>query len=99
MINSRRRAVENHRLRLKERGVARFEVQGLDSDRELIRRLARCLAEGGVDASRVRQAVERTIGGDPPQTGGILAALRRSPWVGVELEIERPFESGREVEL
>ncbi|WP_333825648.1 hypothetical protein [Pinisolibacter sp.] len=99
MSKAGRLAVQNHRLRLKERGVARFEVQGLDGDRELIRRLARRLAEGGAEAQRLRREVERSISGEPPKTGGILAALRRSPLVGVDLDPERSFEPGREVEL
>lgn len=99
MSDARRNAVRNHRRRLEERGVARFEVQGLDRDRELIRRLARRLTEGGPEAQRLRQDMERSIGGEPPKTGGILAALRRSPLVGVDLALERSFETGREVDL
>ncbi|MCE1237112.1 MAG: hypothetical protein LWW93_12250 [Hyphomicrobiales bacterium] len=99
MTDASRRAVENHRKRLRERGLARFEVQGLDRDRGLIRRLARRLAEDGPEAQRLRRDVERSIGGEPPKTGGILAALRRSPLVGVDLALERPFEAGREVDL
>ncbi len=99
MSDARRLAVQNHRLRLRERGVARFEVQGLDRDRDLIRRLARRLAEGGAEAQQLRRDMERSIGGEPPTTGGILAALRRSPLVGVDLALERPFDAGREVDL
>lgn len=39
------------------------------------------------------------VSGAPKQHGRILAALRRSPLVGAELMIERPFDSGRKVEL
>ena len=99
MSDASRIAVKNHRARLEARGVARFEVQGLDRDRELIRRLARRLAEGGPEAQQLRREVERSIGGEPPKTGGILAALRRSPLVGVDLALERPFDPGREVDL
>lgn len=99
MSDARRSAVRNHRLRLQERGIARFEVQGLERDRDLIRRLARRLAEDGQEAARLRQTVERSIDGEPPSTGGILKALRRSPLVGVDLDVERPFEAGREVDL
>jgi hypothetical protein len=99
MSDASRIAVQKHRSRLKARGVARFEVQGLDRDRELIRRLARRLAEEGPEAQNLRREVERSIGGEPPKTGGILAALRRSPLVGVDLALERPFEAGREVDL
>jgi len=37
--SSQRRATENDRRRLAERGMARFEVLGRDADRELIRSL------------------------------------------------------------
>ena len=73
---SQKRALKNYRKRLKARGVARFEVLGLDADRELIRSLARRLAENGADAPRIRATVRRTIAGEPPRRGGILAALR-----------------------
>src|ERR1019366_7116189 len=36
-----KRALNRYRKRLKQRGLARFEVLGLDADRELIRSLAR----------------------------------------------------------
>ena len=42
---SQRRATKKYRSRLAERGMARFEVLGRDTDRELIRSLARRLAE------------------------------------------------------
>jgi hypothetical protein len=33
------------------------------------------------------------------EKGGILATLRRSPLVGAELKMERPFETGRKIDL
>jgi hypothetical protein len=84
---------------LAERGLARFEVLGLDADRDLIRSLARRLAEEGPEASRLRAAVSQSIAGEPPKKGGILAALRRSPLVGAGLDLTRPREEGREIEL
>jgi hypothetical protein len=97
--SSQRRAIQNYRSRLSERGLARFEVLGLHADRDLIRSLARRLAEEGPEASRLRAAVSQTISGEPPKKGGILAALRRSPLVGDDLDLTRPREEGREVEL
>ena len=44
MSSSQKRAVRNFRVRLRARGFARFEVLGLDTDRDLIRSLARRLA-------------------------------------------------------
>jgi hypothetical protein len=97
--SSQKRAIQNYRSRLSERGMARFEVLGLDSDRDLIRSLARRLAQGGPEASRLRAVVSQAISGEPPKKGGILAALRRSPMVGADLDPTRPREEGRKVDL
>jgi len=96
---SQRRAIRNYRNRLVERGMARFEVLGRDSDRELIRSLARHLAEGGPNAERLRAAVSQGVAGQPPRKGGILEALRRSPLVGDDVVPARPFEPGRTVDF
>lgn len=93
------RALKNYRDRLVERGMARFEVMGLDIDRQLIRALARQLAESGPEATKLRAVVNQSIGASPPRQGGILAALRRSPLVGAELDTSRPMIQGRTVEL
>ena len=96
---SQHRALKNYRNRLVERGMARFEVVGLDIDRQLIRALARQLAENGPDANNLRAAVSQNIGGGAPGKGGILAALRRSPLVGADLDVSRQVTDGRTVEL
>jgi hypothetical protein len=97
--DSQKRAIRNYRSRLGERGLARFEVLGRDADRDLIRSLARRLAEEGPEASRLRAAVSQTIAGEPPKKGGVLAALRRSPLVGADLDLTRPREAGRKVRI
>ena len=79
MSSSQTRAIQNYRSRLSDRGLARFEVLGRDADRDLIRMLARRLAENGPESAKLRAAVNDTINGEPPKKGGILAALRRSP--------------------
>lgn len=99
MGNSQKRAIQNYRSRLSKRGLARFEVLGLDGDRDLIRSLARKLADEGPDAALIRAKVSQTISGEPPKTGGILAALRRSPLVGADLNLSRPHVEGRKVNL
>jgi len=99
MDSSQKRAIQNYRSRLGDRGLARFEVLGRDADRDLIRSLARRLAEDGPEALRLRTAVSQTIAGEPPKKGGILAALRRSPMVGANLDLTRPREEGRKVDL
>jgi hypothetical protein len=96
---AQKRAIRNYRSRLVKRGMARFEVLGLDADRELIRTLAKRLAEDDPDAARIRAAVSRTIAGEPPKKGGILAALRRSPLVGADLDLTRSRETGRKIDL
>ena len=96
---SQKRALINYRKRLNERGMARFEVLGLDADRELIRSLGRRLADNGPDSMRIRAAVRRTVSGEPPNKGGILNALRRSPLVGADLNLKRPVVAGRKVDL
>jgi hypothetical protein len=99
MSRSQTRAMRNHRSRLRKRGLARFEVLGLASDRDLIRSLARRLAEGGAGASELRAAVSRSLAGGPPRKGSVLAALCRSPLVGADLDLSRPRDGGREVEM
>ncbi len=56
MSSSQKRAITNHRCRLSERGLARFEVLGLAADRVLIRSLARRLAE-----DRPTDRIARTV--------------------------------------
>jgi hypothetical protein len=99
MTTAQKRAVRSYRARLGKRGLARFEVLGRDSDRDLIRTLARRLAEDDADAARLRAAVTDTIADEPRKKGGIFAALRRSPLVGVGLDLARLRDSGRKVEL
>lgn len=97
--SSQRRAIDNYRKRLTERGMTRFEVIGRYDDRELIRAVAKRLAEGGADADRLRVAVNRSISGEPPRKGGIVKALLASPLVGSELDLTRPREEGRKVDM
>lgn len=95
---SQQRAVKAYRGRLSKRGMARFEVVGLASDRDLIRSLARRLAEGDVEAARIRAAV--SSGADKsPSKGGILRALRNSPAVGADLDLKRLRPRLRRIDL
>ena len=96
---AQKKAVANHRKRLARKGVGRFEVQGRIADKELLRTIARKLAEGGADGARVREAVVVAVANADDHKGGIWAALRRSPLVGTELNIERLRAKPREIEL
>lgn len=95
---SQKRALKNYRKRLSSRGIARFEVLGLDADRELIRALAKRLAESGPEANRIRTTVSQTLAAEQPARGGILAALRRSPLANANLKIKREITQGRRIE-
>jgi hypothetical protein len=100
--SAQKRATENYRSRLTKRGIVRFEIQALESDRDLIRRLTRKLIEEGPEAGNLRRTVQRAVSGEPGEpgeAGGIVAALRRSPLVGADLDLTRPHEEGRKVDL
>lgn len=95
---AQKRPIKNYRRRLKKRGISRFEVLGLNVDRELIRSLASKLAQGDPEANRIRSEVTRVVS-RTSQKGGILAALRRSPLVDADLKTERAFDPGRKIDL
>lgn len=96
---SQDRALKNYRKRLTERGLARFEVMGLEADRALIRSLAKLLADDGPEAVRARAALRETLEGEPPKKGGILDALRRSSLIGAGVDLTRRAASPRRVDL
>jgi len=97
--SAQKRAIENYRSRLTKRGIVRFELQALETDRDLLRTLARKLTEEGAEAGHLRRTVQQAVSGGPRKPGGILAALRRSPLVGADLDLTRQHEEGRKVDL
>ena len=99
MGSSQKRAIENYRSRLSERGLARFEVLGRGADRDLIRALARKLADDTPEASNLRAVVSRALAGGPPRKGGILKALLASQLAGAGLDLKCRREAGRKVDL
>ena len=96
--SSQTRAVRKYRSRLKDLGKARFEVVGLERDRDLVRAVARRLAEESDSAQALRDALRRALGGKRRRVGGVLAALRNSPMVGEERAVlaERAGDHGFE---
>lgn len=96
---AQRKAIANYRSRRSSQGIVRFELQAFAADRDLLRALARKLVEAGPDSVEVRQAVQQAVANEPGKPGGILAALRRSPLVGADLDLTRPREQGRDVDL
>jgi hypothetical protein len=99
MQASQKRATANHRRRLRERGISRYEVRGLEQDKALIRGLANRLAANDAEAVRLRREVSRQVSAEVPQRGGIWEALRRSPAVGADLDLARPIVGERDVDL
>jgi hypothetical protein len=96
---SQSRAVKNYRQRLSEKGMQRYEVLGLEKDRQLVRSVAKRLAKDDADADRLREELNRTVSPQWSERGAIWAALRRSPLVGVELNLTREKSSGRDIKL
>lgn len=96
---AQKQAVLNCRTRQARRGIARFEVQAPEADRPLIRALARRLAASGPEADAARAALHELVADRSEKPGGILAALRRSPLVGADLDLVRMREKPRKVAL
>lgn len=96
---SQKRAVANHRRRLAERGITRYEVRGLAKDKDLVRKLAKRLAADDANAARLRTEMLNQVADEPSRRGGIWAALRRSPLVGADLDLERKVVPPRDVDL
>jgi hypothetical protein len=74
-------------------------VLARDADRDLIQSLTRKFTEDTPEASELRTAVSKSLAEEPPRKDGILAALRRSPLVGADLDLKRPGETGHKIEL
>lgn len=83
-------AAGKHRARLAQRGIKRFEMAALETDESLFRTLERRLAADGPKAGRIRATVKALISDEDSMRGGILAAFRRSPMVGADLDLSRP---------
>jgi hypothetical protein len=92
-------ALKNYRKRLTKRGMARFEVLGLAADRELVRTIAKRLAEDTPEAAEMRAAMRKKVTEEPGTKGDIWNWLRNSPLVGVDLNLTRPFTPGRKIDL
>lgn len=67
----------------------------MESDRDIIRSLAKRLTKGGVEADRIRTKIGKAL----DSKGGIVAALLRSPLIGAELDLTRDRELPRDIDL
>lgn len=91
---AQQRAVGSFRRRQAEAGMMWFEVAALRRDKELIRRVAKRLAEAGPAAEEARAKLQRALDEAQPRRGGIWLALRGSPLVGADLNFGRDQSSG-----
>ena len=96
---SQNRALKRYRKRLTQKGMSRFEVLGRETDRELVRWVAKRLAANDPGSARIRAALRDTSAEEQSKRGGIFEALRRSPLVGADLDLRRPRIAARKVEL
>ncbi|WP_282295279.1 hypothetical protein [Stenotrophomonas sp. PS02289] len=55
--------------------------------------------EGSPLSDHLQGVFKENISGETPQKGSILKTLLTSPLIGSELEIPRPFDAGRKVDL
>lgn len=98
-ITPQNRAIKRYRKRLNDKGLARFEVLGRDTDRELIRCVAKRLSVNDAGSAQLRATIRDAVNTEQPKKGFILEALRRSPMVGADLDLRRPWTSSRKVDL
>jgi hypothetical protein len=99
MSPSQAKAVAKYRDRLANKGMARFEVLGRKADRMLIRDVARAIAENDEKNAAFREFAEKIVEENQPKRGSILAAFRRAPWVGAELDLTRSTDDARMIEF
>jgi hypothetical protein len=98
MNASQKRAITEYRRRLGEQGLVRYEVRGSPKDKELLRTLAKRLAQDDAEAVRLRSEVSKVVAVEPSR-GGIWRALRSAPAVGAELDLTREVVPERDVDL
>ncbi len=79
---AQKKALTAYRERLARRGVSQFEVLGREDDRELIRSLAKHLADGGPEASEIRDAIGEPSSRTAREREGIWLRSGVRPWSG-----------------
>ena len=95
MIDARRKAVAEHRKRLKSRGVVRIELRAPEQDAALLREIAGALADPQRGA-RTRQLLYEHF--DPHAGLGLKELLAAAP-LDLELDFDRRADGNREIEF
>jgi len=94
LVKAQRKAVTNFRRRLKQRGIARLEVNVRIADAALVRDVVRALSNPEQEQA-VRKLLREYFGSKP--TRGLKDLLAAAPLEGIELKRDRDF--GRGVDL
>ncbi|HXE32107.1 MAG TPA: hypothetical protein VN515_09945 [Terriglobales bacterium] len=61
--------------------------------------MAKSLAAGDAAAAQMRAAVVNSLQGAGPSGETVVAALRRSPWMGADLRLMRVTGEGRRIKF
>lgn len=94
MTTAQRKALSNHRRRLKDQGIVRLEVRVHKDDVPLIRDVVSAL-EDPARANEARTLLRERLGAAKPK--GLKALLAAAPLDGIDLE--RVRDVGRDVDL
>jgi len=94
LVEAQRKAITNFRKRLKQRGMARLEVNVRKDDATLVRNVVQALSNPEQEQS-ARALLRKHFGSR--QAEGLKALLAAAPLEGVDLGRERDF--GRDVDL
>lgn len=97
MTAAQRKAVANHRKRLKRQGLVRLEVLAPESDADLIRALAKALRDGSERAARIRARVRDAVG--PDKKPSLLELLADPSGVDLDEYLIRDRDFGRQTDL
>jgi len=89
MNNAQKKAIKNHRTRMRKRGMKRIEVVVRDQDAELVRDIAASLRRDDISAQRLRTAMRDAV--DPGNEPSIAEVLRSLPDISGP-EFDEAFE-------
>lgn len=92
-------ANQNYRKRLSSKGVSRWEVQGLENDKDISRALLKALAKNDNAANEFRQKIQDFVGVKERTGSDLVAALRKAALGGVDLDIIRENDGFRKVDF
>ena len=96
MTAAQKKAIKDYRRRQKAKGIVRMEITVPEADKPMIRQLAKGLRSGGETAEKIRRAMKSAL--NPYRDMGLKEILENAPPLD-ELDLERPRETARDIEL